>query len=60
MLKFLDGKKTLLGVIIAVAPQIIDAAGQIFSAAGGNMEDYTKVAGGVLAVIGIIHKFLKG
>lgn len=60
MLKFFDGKKTLIGVIIAVAPQIIDAAGQIFSAAGGDSDAYAKVAGGVLAVIGIVHKFLKG
>lgn len=60
MLKFLDGKKTLLGVVIAVAPQVIDAVTQIMSAAGGDSEAWTKVAGGVLAVIGLIHKLLKG
>lgn len=59
MMDKLDGKKTLLGIIIAVAPQVIDAIGQVLSAAGGNVDDYVKIAGGVLAVLGIIHKLLK-
>ena len=59
MMKFLDGKKTLIGVIIAVAPQILEAAGQIFSAAGGDSAAYAKVTGGIIMVLGILHKFVK-
>ena len=60
MLKFLDGKKSILGVLIVVAPQVIDAIGQVLSVAGGDTEAYTKIAGGLLAILGIVHKFLQG
>ena len=57
--KFLDGKKTLIGVIIAVSPQVFDAIGQIVSAAGGDAEAYAKVTGAVIALLGLVHKFIK-
>lgn len=59
MMKFLDGKKTLLGVIIEQTPILIQSVGAIFSAAGGNAEDYARVTGYVIAVIGLIYKFIK-
>lgn len=59
MLKFLDGKKTILGIIIAQLPGLIDAVTQIVSATGGDTSAWTKVSGGVLMLIGLLHKFLK-
>lgn len=59
MFKFLDGKKTLIGVIVAVMPDIIQSVGQIIAASGADTSDYTKVAGGILAVLGMLHKLLK-
>ena len=59
MLSFLDGKKTLIGVILAQLPMVIDAITQILSATGGDISSWTKVSGLVLSIIGLAHKFLK-
>ena len=59
MLSFLDGKKTLLGVVLAQLPMVIDAVTQILSATGGDMSAWTKVTGAVLSVLGLLHKFIK-
>lgn len=59
MFSFLDGKKTLIGVVIAQIPMLIDAVTQILSATGGDMSAWTKVSGLVLSIIGLAHKFLK-
>ena len=60
MLKWFDGKKTILGVVIAVMPQVIDAVTQVVSATGAYAGAWTQVAGGALAIIGMLHKVLKG
>lgn len=59
MLKFLDGKKTLIGVVIAQLPMVIEAVGKIVSAVGGDADAYAKVTGGIISLIGLVHKFLK-
>ena len=59
MMKFLDGKKALIGVLITVAPDILKAVGEIVSAAGGDSAAYAKVTGGIIMVLGILHKFVK-
>jgi len=60
MLQILDGKKTLIGVLLVNLPVIADAVSKVISAGGGDPADFLKVAGGVVSVIGILHKFLKG
>ena len=60
MFKFLDGKKTLIGVIVGELPNIITSVQNILVGAGVDTTDYVRVAGGLLAVIGLVHKFIKG
>lgn len=60
MLKFLDGKKTLIGVIVGELPNIVASVQHILSAAGANTEDYVRITGTILAGIGLVHKFIKG
>ena len=60
VLKWLDGKKTILGVVIVQIPIVIEAVNQVLSASGVNIETWTKIAGGILTAVGVIHKVLKG
>lgn len=60
MLKFLDGKKTLIGVVVALIPQFVDAVSQVISAADGDAASWTKIGGTLVMVAGLLHKFLKG
>lgn len=59
MFKFLDGKKTLLGIIVTELPNLIASVQHILVGAGVNTDDYVRVTGAVLAAIGLVHKFLK-
>lgn len=59
MLTLLDGKKTLIGIVITELPKIMESMQHIVSAAGGNTEDFVRVSGAVVAVLGLVHKFLK-
>lgn len=60
MLRRLDGKKTLIGVLIAYLPEIAEAVSKIIAAGGGDPADFMKAVGGLISVLGLIHKFLKG
>jgi hypothetical protein len=59
MFKALDGKKTLIGVLIMALPTIGDSVARVISAAGGDPGDWVKIVGGVVSALGMIHKFLK-
>ena len=58
MLNMLKGKKTLLGLILINVQPVIEAVANIMSAAGGNSEDFVKVAGGIIALLGYAAKFI--
>ena len=60
MFKILDGKKTLIGVIIGELPNVIESITKIINASGADATDWVRVSGAVLEAIGLIHKFLKG
>jgi uncharacterized membrane protein len=59
ILNFLNGKKTLIGLVIGFLPQFIDAVTQMMGAAGADTTVWTKIAGGILMFVGLIHKFIK-
>jgi hypothetical protein len=59
MLSILDGKKTLIGIIVSELPTIIESVGKILAGTGADTTDYVKVTGALLAVVGMVHKFLK-
>lgn len=60
MLKFLDGKKTLIGVIVGELPNIVASVQHILAGAGVDTADYVRVTGAVIAGLGLLHKFIKG
>ena len=57
---WLNGKKTLLGVILVSVPVIWEGLSQILLAGGVlGPEQVVAVGGIILGVIGILHKVLK-
>jgi len=56
---FLDGKKTVISLVLGYAPQFLDAVNQLLFASGADMSTWTKVTAGVGMIIGLIHKFVK-
>lgn len=60
MFNILDGKKTLIGIIIGELPNIIASVQHILAGAGVDTTDYVRVTGAVLAGLGLVHKFIKG
>lgn len=56
---WLNGKKTLIGVVLLSIPVIWEGVAQILSAGGMGAEQVAAIGGAILAVVGIAHKILK-
>lgn len=56
---WLNGKKTLIGVILLSIPVIWEGVAQILAAGGMGPEQVAAIGGVILAVVGIAHKILK-
>jgi hypothetical protein len=57
-----SGKKSLTGLVIlliAVAPELVPALGELIQALGWDPTRFLKVAGAAIGVVGLIHKATK-
>lgn len=59
ILDFVNGKKTLIGILIIELPELADSLAKIVAEAGGSAEAVVKVVGYVVAALGLAHKLLK-
>lgn len=60
MLKFLDGKKTWIGIVLAHMPLIVDEVAKGLAEGGLSPSHFVKIAGYALMVLGVAHKLMKG
>jgi hypothetical protein len=60
MWKFLDGKKTWIGIIVAHAPIVVHEIALAMADGGVDTAGFVKIAGYVLMAVGLIHKLVKG
>lgn len=61
-MKFLNGKKTVLGAIgllVTYGPDVLETGVKIITGVGGSPADFVKVGTGILTVAGLVHKLVK-
>lgn len=58
-MNFLNGLKTHSGIVIAVLAIIYQKIGLTAEDATNTVTTVVAVAGGVLALVGLVHKFIK-
>lgn len=60
MLKFLDGKKTWIGILATHGPILFHDVVTALTEGGVDMTGAVKIAGLIFMVLGSLHKLLKG
>ncbi len=56
---WLDGKKTVIGVVLVAAPGVIVKASAVAAASGVDPAKVAQYAGIAVAVVGVAHKIYK-
>ena len=56
----LDGKKTWLGLLAAFLPQAVDLVAKVIVAGGGSADQFVRIGGSAMVIVGAAHKLLKG
>jgi hypothetical protein len=58
--KWLDGRKTAIGLLITFSIDLIPRVAALINAFGGDSSQFVAVGGELTLILGALHKILKG